>query len=44
MDAVTLKANVPTSTTPEPASLLLFGTGLFGLAWLARRKMRVAAR
>ncbi len=44
-DAVTLTANVPTSTTtPEPATLFLFGTGLLGLAWLATRKRRTAAR
>ncbi|MGH9376156.1 MAG: PEP-CTERM sorting domain-containing protein [Terriglobia bacterium] len=34
----------PPTTTPEPASVLLFGTGLLGLAWLATRKRRVAAR
>ncbi len=28
----------PPSATPEPASLLLFGTSLLGLAWMLRRK------
>ncbi|MGH9327817.1 MAG: PEP-CTERM sorting domain-containing protein [Terriglobia bacterium] len=29
----------PSSSTPEPASIALFGTGLLGLAWLVRRKL-----
>jgi hypothetical protein len=29
---------VPTSATPEPSTLALFGTGIIGLAGMARRK------
>jgi hypothetical protein len=31
----------PTVTTPEPASLMMIGGGLVGLALLARRKRKV---
>lgn len=32
---------VPPTTTPEPASLFLLGTGLFGLGLFARKKMHM---
>ena len=32
-------ASTPTAATPEPSALLLFGTGVFGLAALTRRRI-----
>ncbi len=42
-DTFTLTANIPTPKTPEPASLLLLGTGLLALGWMIRRKGRSSA-
>ena len=41
-DAGTFTFTTPTVPTPEPSSLLLFGSGLLALAGIARRKIRLA--
>jgi Ethanolamine utilization protein EutJ (predicted chaperonin) len=38
--AFTVSADIGVVTTPEPGTLGLIGTGLIGLAGLARRKLR----
>jgi PA14 domain/PEP-CTERM motif len=35
-----LYSSLPTTATPEPASILMFGAGLGGLAWVRRRSRR----
>jgi hypothetical protein len=38
-ESFTLSSNTPPPTTPEPSSIMLFGSGILGLAGVLRRKM-----
>jgi hypothetical protein len=38
MQSVLLVDNVSTTATPEPATLLLLGSGMLGMAYLKKRK------
>jgi hypothetical protein len=38
-----LYSSLPTTATPEPASILMFGAGLGGLAWVRRHRSRAGA-
>ena len=39
-DGIFVTATIINPTTPEPSSLLLFGTSVLGVAGLVRRKLR----
>jgi hypothetical protein len=41
--SITIDAEPPVTDTPEPGSLLLFGSGLLGLAGMVRRKIGLRA-
>jgi len=40
-DNITLGSATPTPGTPEPGTLVMFGSGVIGLAGLLRRKFNV---
>jgi hypothetical protein len=42
IDNFRFTAQAPTATTPEPATMILFGTGLAGVASFARKRRRAA--
>ena len=40
--AFSIQATMSVSTTPEPSSLMLLGTGLFALAFVVFRKAKMS--
>jgi hypothetical protein len=39
LDTLTIQDPIPAATTPEPASILFFGTGLLGMALMLRKSL-----